>query len=193
VELRGERVLIRPLSEEGAAFALAYLEENRGFLERWEPRRDDSWFTVEAQRREIAAAAEDRAADRGYAFGVFARAELIGRIALSQVFRGSFQNAYLGYSIAERWNGHGFATEAVGLVLRFAFEEAALHRVQAAVMPRNAGSIRVLEKNGFREEGYAVRYLCINGAWEDHRIFARTRDPEPVSPSRRSRPRPARP
>jgi ribosomal-protein-alanine N-acetyltransferase len=193
VELRGERVLIRPLGEEDAALALTYLEENRAFLEHWEPHRDDSWFTVEAQRQEIAAAAEDRAADRGYAFGVFAAGELVGRIGLSQVFRGSFQNAYLGYSIAERWNGHGFATEAVGLVLRFAFEEAALHRVQAAVMPRNAGSIRVLEKNGFREEGYAVRYLCINGAWEDHRIFARTRDPEPVSPSRRSRPRPARP
>jgi [ribosomal protein S5]-alanine N-acetyltransferase len=193
MELRGEKVLIRPLVEEDAALALAYLQENRAFLEHWEPHRDDSWFTVEAQRREIAAAAEDRAADRGYAFGVFAGGELAGRLGLSQVFRGSFQNAYLGYSIAERWNGHGFATEAVGLVLRFAFEEAGLHRLQAAVMPRNAGSIRVLEKNGFREEGYAVRYLCINGAWEDHRIFARTRDREPASPSRRSRPRPAHP
>ena len=193
MELRGERVLVRPLVDEDAALALAYLEENRAFLEHWEPHRDDSWFTVEAQRREIAAAVEDRAADRAYAFGVFAGGELVGRIALSQVFRGSFQNAYLGYSVAERWNGHGFATEAVGLALRFAFEKAALHRVQAAVMPRNAGSIRVLEKNGFREEGYAVRYLCINGAWEDHRIFARTRDREPASPSRTSRLRPGRP
>jgi [ribosomal protein S5]-alanine N-acetyltransferase len=58
----------------------------------------------------------------------------------------------------------------------FAFGDLDLHRVQAAVMPRNVGSIRVLEKNRFREEGYAVDYLCINGVWEDHRIFARTRD-----------------
>ena len=90
------------------------------------------------------------------------------------MFRGIFQNAYLGYSIAERWNGQGLATEAVGVAMELAFGELGLHRVQAAVMPRNIGSIRVLEKNGFREEGYAVGYLCINGVWEDHRIFART-------------------
>jgi ribosomal-protein-alanine N-acetyltransferase len=106
--------------------------------------------------------------------GVFLDSELVGRIALSQIFRGIFQNAYLGYSIAERWNGQGLATEAVGVVMDFAFGDLGLHRVQAAVMPRNTGSIRVLEKNGFREEGYAVGYLCINGVWEDHRIFART-------------------
>ncbi len=94
-----------------------------------------------------------------------------------------FQNAYLGYSIAQRWNGHGFATEAVGQALEYAFGEAGLHRVQAAVMPRNTGSIRVLEKNGFREEGYAVGYLCINGVWEDHLIFARLRGGNHVSPT----------
>jgi len=56
--------------------------------------------------------------------------------------------------------------------LRFAFEHAGLHRVQAAVVPRNAASARVLEKAGFHEEGLARRYLLINGAWEDHVLFA---------------------
>ncbi len=65
-------------------------------------------------------------------------------------------------------------TEAVGLVVRFAFDRLALHRVQAAVMPRNLGSIRVLEENGFRREGLAPRYLQIDGRWEDHLIFAGT-------------------
>ncbi len=153
---------------------LAFMEENRGFLEQWEPVREDDFFTLDAQLADIEAAAADLAADRRYAFGIFEGDELVGRVALSQVFRGVFQNAYLGYSIGERWNGRGFASEAVGLAVRFAFDKLALHRVQAAVMPRNVGSIRVLEKNGFREEGYAVGYLCINGVWEDHRIFART-------------------
>jgi [ribosomal protein S5]-alanine N-acetyltransferase len=152
------------------------MEENRGFLEQWEPVREDGFFTLDAQRADIESAAAEAAIDRRYAFGIFAGDELVGRIALSQVFRGVFQNAYLGYSIGERWNGRGLATEAVGLVVRLAFEELVLHRVQAAVIPRNTGSIRVLEKNRFREEGYAIGYLCINGVWEDHRIFARTRD-----------------
>ena len=60
----------------------------------------------------------------------------------------------------------------------FAFRRLGLHRVQAAVMPRNAASIRVLEKNGFRREGLAPRYLRINGEWEDHLIFARTAEDE---------------
>jgi [ribosomal protein S5]-alanine N-acetyltransferase len=174
VELQGERILVRQLTAGDAPALLAFMEENRAFLERWEPAREEDIFTLEAQLAEIEAAADDAAADRRHAFGIFLDGELVGRIALSQIFRGIFQNAYLGYSVAENWNGRGLATEAVRVVMDFAFGDLGLHRVQAAVMPRNAGSIRVLEKNGFREEGYAVGYLCINGVWEDHRIFART-------------------
>jgi [ribosomal protein S5]-alanine N-acetyltransferase len=170
----GDQIRLRLLREEDAEVALAYAIENRAFLEEWEPAREESWFTLEAQLADIEAAVADAAADRRYAFGVFREDELVGRVTLNQVVRGVFQNAYLGYSIAQRWNGHGFASEAVRQTLEYAFGEAGLHRVQAAVMPRNTGSIRVLEKNGFREEGYAVGYLCINGVWEDHRIFART-------------------
>jgi ribosomal-protein-alanine N-acetyltransferase len=174
VELAGERILLRHLTADDAPALLAYMQENREFLEHWEPAREDDFFTLDAQAADIEAAAAEALADSRHAFGVFLDSELVGRIALSQIFRGIFQNAYLGYSIAERWNGQGLATEAVGVVMDFAFGDLGLHRVQAAVMPRNTGSIRVLEKNGFREEGYAVGYLCINGVWEDHRIFART-------------------
>jgi [ribosomal protein S5]-alanine N-acetyltransferase len=174
VELHGERISLRHLVADDASTLLALMKQNRDFLEQWEPVREQGFFTLDAQLAEIEASAADAAADRRHAFGIFLDSELVGRVALSQIFRGIFQNAYLGYSIAERWNGHGLATEAVGVVMEFAFGELGLHRVQAAVMPRNVGSIRVLEKNGFREEGYAVGYLCINGVWEDHRIFART-------------------
>jgi ribosomal-protein-alanine N-acetyltransferase len=174
VELQGERIVLRHLAANDAPAVLAFMKENREFFEQWEPSRENGFFTVNGQAADIEAAAADAAADRRHAFGIFVDSELVGRIALSQIFRGIFQNAYLGYSIAERWNGQGLATEAVGVAMEFAFGELGLHRVQAAVMPRNIGSIRVLEKNGFREEGYAVGYLCINGVWEDHRIFART-------------------
>jgi ribosomal-protein-alanine N-acetyltransferase len=176
VELRGERVTLRQLTSGDAELLLAFMSENRDFLEQWEPVREAEFFTLDAQTADIETAAADAAADRRHAFGIFSDGELVGRLALNQIVRGVFQNAYLGYSIGERWNGRGLATEAVGVAVGFAFGELGLHRVQAAVMPRNAASIRVLEKNGFREEGYAVGYLCINGVWEDHRIFARTRD-----------------
>ena len=99
---------------------------------------------------------------------------VIGRVALGGIMRGVFQNAYLGYWIDESHQGQGLMTEAVGAALAFGFGEAKLHRVQVAIMPRNTASLRVAEKAGFRREGFAERYLCIAGSWEDHAIFAMT-------------------
>ncbi len=99
---------------------------------------------------------------------------VIGRVTLGAVLRGAFQNAYLGYWIDKEQQGHGLMTEAVLATTSFAFSAAGLHRVQAAVMPRNEGSLRVLAKAGYRREGVAERYLCIAGKWEDHVIFATT-------------------
>ena len=73
-------------------------------------------------------------------------------------------------------NGRGYCTEALSGAMTFAFDLLQLHRIQAAIMPRNAASIRVVEKNGFRREGLAERYLLIGGRWEDHAIYAVTRE-----------------
>jgi ribosomal-protein-alanine N-acetyltransferase len=99
---------------------------------------------------------------------------IIGRVALGGVLLGAFQNAYLGYWIDSAHQGRGLMTEAVRATTMFAFKAAALHRVQAAVMPRNGSSQRVLEKVGYRREGMAAKYLCIAGSWEDHVVFAMT-------------------
>ncbi len=104
---------------------------------------------------------------------------VIGRIALGGVLRGAFQNAYLGYWIDADRQGRGLMTEAVRAATAFALSMAALHRVQAAVMPRNAASQRVLDKAGYRREGLAARYLCIAGTWEDHFIYATTAEDRP--------------
>jgi ribosomal-protein-alanine N-acetyltransferase len=101
---------------------------------------------------------------------------IVGRVALGGVLRGAFQNAYLGYWIDHEQQNRGFMTEAVRAATAFAFESAGLHRVQAAVMPHNARSQRVLEKVAYRREGLALRYLCIAGRWEDHVLFAMTAD-----------------
>lgn len=114
---------------------------------------------------------------RAFTFMLALRAEpsrFIGKIALSGVMRGAMHGAYLGYWMDAEHQGRGLCTEAIGAVMDFAFGPAELHRLQAAIMPRNAKSLRVIEKLGFRREGYAERYLQIAGRWEDHILFART-------------------
>ena len=111
---------------------------------------------------------------RGLPFAIVEDGELAGAVNLSGIVRGVFENAYLGYWVDGARGGRGVATEAVRLAVLHAFDEAGLHRVQAAVIPRNAASVRVLEKVGFRAEGLALRYLRIAGRWEDHRLFALT-------------------
>jgi [ribosomal protein S5]-alanine N-acetyltransferase len=117
-----------------------------------------------------------------YVLLVFRREDesvIIGRVALGGVLRGVFQNAYLGYWIDADYQGRGLMTEAVRAATSFAFTAGGLHRVQAAVMPRNGASQRVLEKAGYRREGVAHRYLCINAKWEDHVLFAVTAEEWP--------------
>lgn len=101
---------------------------------------------------------------------------LIGFVSLTSIIRGAFHNAFVSWSTRSDRVGEGFASEAVAGLLDIAFESSGLglHRVQANIMPRNVASIRVAERNGFRREGLAERYLCINGVWEDHVMFART-------------------
>lgn len=104
---------------------------------------------------------------------------IVGRVAFGGVQRGAFQNAHVGYWIDAELQRRGLATEALRAAVDFAFRSAGLHRVQAAVMPRNLASTRVVEKAGFRREGVAERYLCINGVWESHTLFAVTREEWP--------------
>jgi ribosomal-protein-alanine N-acetyltransferase len=168
---------IRPLEAADLPALVEARVRNREFLTEWEPTRDESFFTPAGQARELAL---DDAAWRtatGFPFAILDASEndrLIGRVALANVVRGLWQNATLGYWVSQEAGSRGHATAAVGLVLQFAFEVAGLHRVQPAIMPRNARSKRVVEKCGFRHEGVALRYLKINGVWEDHDLYALT-------------------
>jgi ribosomal-protein-alanine N-acetyltransferase len=97
---------------------------------------------------------------------------IVGTITLSQIFRKAFQNAYLGYQLFGGFTRNGFMTEAVDLVLRFAFSDLGLHRIEANVQPENKPSIAVLKRNGFAKEGFSRRYLKIAGRWRDHERWA---------------------
>ncbi|HWH94823.1 MAG TPA: GNAT family N-acetyltransferase [Baekduia sp.] len=177
LRLDGERTAIRPLTVADATEFAAAVIANRAHTEPWEPMHAEAHYTragqVETLRRDV----EAWDVGSGYAFAVLDREDrdaIIGRIALGNVVRGAWRNATLGYWVAAAAGGRGHATAAVRLICEFAFRHAGLHRVQPAVIPRNARSIRVVEKAGFRREGRALKYLNIAGSWEDHDIFALT-------------------
>jgi ribosomal-protein-alanine N-acetyltransferase len=172
----GERLTLRSLEPGDAAAMLALYERNATFLQPWDPARPPGFYTLSFQEDIIRTAQTAAANDRGYMFGIVLNetGALVGRLTLSGIVRGAFQNAYLGYWLDEGCTGRGLMTEAVGLALRHGFQVLRLHRIQAATLPHNHASRRVLEKNGFRREGLAQRYLLIDGQWQDHVLFALT-------------------
>ena len=97
---------------------------------------------------------------------------LLGSINLSQIFRGGFQSAYLGYHIGAEFAGQGYMSEAIALALRYAFVKLKLHRVEANIQPDNVASIALVKRAGFVKEGFSRRYLKICGRWRDHERWA---------------------
>jgi ribosomal-protein-alanine N-acetyltransferase len=156
---------------------------SRAFLQPWEPTWPDDDLSRAAFRRRLLAYARDREAGAAYPFFVF-RAEddvLTGGITLSNVRRGVAQMASVGYWCGRPFTRQGHTLAAVRLACDFAFRTLALHRLEAACIPENAPSRRLLARAGFAEEGYAKAYLKINGIWRDHVLFGLTsplREPE---------------
>ena len=169
-----DAVTLRPFEPTDAETLLGLRLKNRAFLTPVEPRRPTNTFTLTAQRDQIASDQDGFTGGHRYAFAILFDDQIVGRVSLDNVVRGAWQNATLGYFVDQEHNGKGIATAAVRGAVSYGFQTAGLHRVQAGVMPRNVGSIRVLEKAGFRFEGVSLRYLQINGVWEDHNMYAVT-------------------
>jgi ribosomal-protein-alanine N-acetyltransferase len=97
---------------------------------------------------------------------------IVGVVNLSEIVRGYFQSAYMGYYGMAGMNGRGLMKEAVGLVVMHAFHSLGLHRVEANIQPANQPSRALVQSLGFRQEGFSPRYLKINGEWRDHERWA---------------------
>jgi ribosomal-protein-alanine N-acetyltransferase len=153
-------------------------EQSRDFLTPWEPTWPADDLTRGAFRRRLKRYAEDQRMDLSYAFFIFRRADrvLVGGITLANIRRGVAQVGSLGYWMGEPFVRRGHMYAAVNALTMFAFTTLRLHRVEAACIPTNTASIRLLEKCGFSREGYARQYLCINGVWQDHLLYARLKD-----------------
>ncbi|HEU4381352.1 MAG TPA: GNAT family protein [Hyphomicrobiaceae bacterium] len=177
-EVRGREVYLRqPVMGDYVAWAeLRAL--SRQHLTVWEPLWTRDELARSAFRRRLRQYQREMREDQGYAFLIFREADaaLIGGLTISNVRRGVAQSASVGYWLGLPHVRRGYMTDAVRCIVPFAFGTLGLHRLEAACLPHNAASTRVLEKSGFRREGTARRYLKINDVWQDHDLYALLHD-----------------
>jgi ribosomal-protein-alanine N-acetyltransferase len=176
--IEGAGVFLRaPQSGDYAEWA-ALRETSRAFLTPWEPTWPADDLTRSAFRRRLRRYADDQRNDQAYAYFLFRSGDqvLVGGLTLANLRRGVAQAGSLGYWVGAPYARRGYMTAAVRALIPYAFTTLRLHRLEAACIPTNAASISLLEKTGFEREGYAREYLCINGQWQDHLLYARLKD-----------------
>jgi ribosomal-protein-alanine N-acetyltransferase len=176
--IAGNGVILRPPAMSDYAEWAALREESRDFLVPWEPTWPADDLTRGAFRRRLKRYVEDQRSDTAYAFLIFRAYDrvMVGGITLANLRRGVAQAGSIGYWVGQRFARQGLMTAAVRALIPMCFDTLRLHRIEAACIPDNVASVRLLEKCGFEREGYAREYLCINGVWADHLLYARLRD-----------------
>jgi [ribosomal protein S5]-alanine N-acetyltransferase len=145
---------------------------NRAYLAPWEPDRSEEYFTEAGQRAAIERALAEYEHGRHLPQVILDDgAGIIGRITLTGIARGAFQSCSVGYWVSQSVSGRGVATAAVGEIIKVAFGELGLHRIQAETLLDNFASQRVLERNGFARIGMAPSYLKIAGRWQAMNLY----------------------
>lgn len=170
---RGRGLLLRTPEISDYPQWSALREQSRTFLTPWEPIWPTDDLTRAGFRRRLKRYTEDILEDRAYPFVIVREQDdaLIGAVTLANVRRGIVQSGTVGYWIGQPFARQGYMTAALRVLLPTLFGELNLHRVEAACIPANTASARVLERCGFAREGLARRYLCINGVWQDHYLY----------------------
>lgn len=174
IEFEGSKVRLRTPRVDDFEEWRALRQQSRDFLVPWEP----SWHPDELARYSYRLRLRHQqklmAEDAAYAFFIFTTTPetLLGGVTLSNVRRGVAQCATLGYWIGAPHARKGYMTDAVNALRAHAFSELSLRRLEAACLPSNEASIRLLERTGFEREGFAKSYLKINGRWEDHILWS---------------------
>lgn len=177
VSMQTGRLAIASIGPEHIDALLAYHERNEKHLGKWEPARPPDFFTRIYWSSYVAAVQDDALAGRAHRFVAMLRdsRQIIASVNVTNVVRGVFECAILGYSVDMHHQGRGYGKEAVGAIVNWCFSSLGLHRVEANYQPNNERSGRLLKSLGFVEEGFAKDYLFIDGAWRDHVLTAKTR------------------
>ncbi len=176
LELAGERIRLKLATPEDAADYLEYYRANRDFLSAFEPRKEESFYTLEGQQKELSERFQQFLQGGLIYFGIYRKDRLIGKIQLSNIIPGSFRSAIVGYALSEDHLNQGYMSEAVGILSDYCFLDMGLHRLEASTLLDNAASQHVLLNNGFRLLGLNEKYLKINGVWQDHNTYYLTKE-----------------
>jgi ribosomal-protein-alanine N-acetyltransferase len=178
IRLYGRRIMLRPLTAVDWPQWAEVRQRNEQWLTPWEPLRPANMLDPTRDRDAFATRCNARDRDRqmgvAYGFGLFVGADFAGEVNLNGVARGALQTGTVGYWVDRNKAGNRYVAEGVVVLAKFAFEQLHLHRLEICIVPRNSNSRRVMEVLGVREEGVALRYLEINGTWEDHMRYAIT-------------------
>lgn len=175
--LTAGEVTVRPLTYSDATAWRDARRRNVAWLAPWDatvpPGSDTRPSSFRALVRRL-----HRQARQGttYSFAIDVDGRFAGQVTVNNIVRGSAQFASIGYWLDQRYAGRGVMPRAVALVVDHCFTAAGLHRIEVAIRPENTNSLRVVEKLGLREVGFAPRYLHIDGDWRDHRLYAVTRE-----------------
>ena len=171
------------LSSDAPRLAAAY-SRNRDHLAPWEPARSDRFFTPAGQRELIDAKAALVEAGSEMPWILLQKGQVVGTLTITGIVRGPFLNGHLGYWVDSEFTGRGIGSAAVAFAVEAARDVLGLHRLQAATLPSNSASQRVLARAGFEEIGVARAYLRIAGRWQDHRLYQRILEPSGAAGAR---------
>ena len=178
IKLKGRRVELKVLTPEDSEDTLEYYKRNKKHLGPFEPNRDEDFYTLEVQKKNLMESYKQYINGTSVNFGVYNENKYIGKVQISNVVSGIFKNAFVGYSIDLEYQGLGYMKEALKLVLEYGFIDMELHRIEASTLTDNLRSQGVLKGCGFKELGINEKYLYINGQWRDHITFYKTRAEE---------------
>lgn len=171
IKIKGRNITLKNFTPDCAEELMNYYIRNKEHLSNYEPSRDNSFYTIEAQRDILFESYKQLMNGTSIDLGIYLEENLIGKIKISNIVYGVFKSGIVGYSIDKEYQGRGYIKEALSLIIKYTKEELDLHRLEASVLVDNLRSKSVLISNGFKEIGINENYLFINGAWRDHITF----------------------
>lgn len=173
-----DRLYLRILKPQYAREVLEYYKRNHNFLSEWEPKHPKDFYTLSYHKRKLNMEYNMFKGNSLVRLWIFKKEDnkLIGNVCCSNIIMGNFKSCFMGYKLDKDEINKGYMTEAIKKTVEIMFEDFDLHRIEVNIVPRNARSLKVMEKLNFEQEGFSKRYLEINGKWEDHIHFATYND-----------------
>lgn len=176
VRLKANNINLKILTPDDTIDLLEYYIRNKQHLKPYEPKREDSFYSIEAQHQILMDNYKQFINGTAACFGIYKDKKFIGKIQISGVIYGVFKSGIIGYSMDREYEGRGYMKEALAKIIEYAFKEMELHRLEASTLIDNKKSQSVLKGCGFKELGVNEKYLFINGEWKDHITFYKTKE-----------------